>query len=124
MRQVARQIGIEIEIGKPRLELRRIEPDFEALLSGQRLPCDLDANAVERDVAAFEEREVVDVQLDCPADMPVASGEGYTCDGVTPDGEQVEVWIQIDDRLDGSYTWGGSVPEPVTPASPAPSPGG
>ena len=85
----------------------------------------LDPDAVERDVAAaFEEREGVDVQLDCPADMPVASGEGYTCDGVTSDGERIEVRIQIDDRLDGSYTWGGSVPEPVTPASPAPSPGG
>ena len=65
----------------------------------------LDPDAVERDVAA-------------------ASGEGYTCDGVTSDGERIEVRIQIDDRLDGSYTWGGSVPEPVTPASPAPSPGG
>ena len=87
-------------------------------------PEELDRAAVERDVAAeFEERQGVALDLDCPRDMPVASGEGYTCDGATTDGEPVSVWIQVDDRLDGSYTWS-DIPAPVTPATPAPSPGG
>ncbi|MCA0145547.1 DUF4333 domain-containing protein [Blastococcus sp. LR1] len=67
----------------------------------------LDPEVVERDIAAeYEERRNVALDLDCPRDMPVASGEGYSCRGVTAEGEQISVWIQIDDRLDGSYTWG------------------
>ncbi|WP_158544537.1 DUF4333 domain-containing protein [Blastococcus sp. TBT05-19] len=89
-------------------------------------PDPLDPAVVERDIAAeYEEQRGVALELDCPADMPVTSGEGYTCHGVTADGEPVSVWIQIDDSegLDGSYTWG-VVPAPVTPPIPAPSPGG
>ena len=90
-------------------------------------PDRLEAAAVERDVAAeFEERRGVALDLDCPRDMPVTSGEGYTCEGAAADGEPIEIWIQIDDShgLDGSYTWGVVTPAPVPPAIPAPSPGG
>lgn len=84
----------------------------------------LDADVVERDVAAaYEEREGVALELDCPQDTPVASGETYACHGTRSDSRRVSVKIQIDDRLDGSYRWV-DFPEPVTPPSPVPSPGG
>ncbi|WP_157943997.1 DUF4333 domain-containing protein [Blastococcus atacamensis] len=83
-------------------------------------PDPLEGAVVERDIAAeFEERRGVALDLDCPREMPVASGEGYSCDGTTADGEPIDVWVQIDDRLDGTYTWG-----EVMPPTPAPQPGG
>ncbi len=67
----------------------------------------LDPSRVERDVAAlFEERYQIALDLSCPDDMKVASGEVYRCSGSTPQGEQVEIEIRIDDSLDGTYTWG------------------
>ena len=84
----------------------------------------LEPAVVERDIAAeFEQREGIALDLDCPRNMPIASGNTYTCDGTTSDGRQLEVSITISDDLDGSYTWSDS-PVPVTPAIPAPSPGG
>lgn len=70
-------------------------------------PGDLDRATVERDVSAeFEQRVGVGLELDCPEDMMVASGEVHVCDGTTSDGEEVTVTIQISDELDGSYEWG------------------
>ncbi len=61
--------------------------------------------AVERDVAAlFEEREGVAVDLDCRQRMIVRPGADYECDGVTADGEEVEIRITVEND-DGAYTW-------------------
>jgi hypothetical protein len=85
---------------------------------------DLDGGTVERDVAAeFEERDGVGLELDCPEDMPVASGEVHLCHGTTSDGAQVTVGIQISDDLDGSYEWW-DVAGPIRTATPEPRPGG
>lgn len=66
----------------------------------------LNPSRVERDVAAlFEERYQIALDLSCPDDMKVASGEVYRCSGSTPHGEQVEIEIRIDDSLDGTYSW-------------------
>ena len=69
-------------------------------------PMTLDPAAVERDVAAqFEEGQGVALELSCPDDMEVASGEVYHCTGTTSAGEEVVIEIQIADSLDGAYTW-------------------
>jgi hypothetical protein len=66
----------------------------------------LNPSRVERDVAAlFEERHQIELDLSCPDDMKVVSGEVYRCSGSTPQGEQVEIEIRIDDSLDGTYSW-------------------
>lgn len=66
----------------------------------------LDPSTVERDVATqFEEHNGVPLDLRCPQDMTIESGEVYRCTGTTADGEQVEIEIQIADSLDGEYTW-------------------
>ena len=94
------------------------------ILAVRALPPEaLDRAAVERDVAAaFEERDGVGLDLDCP-EMPVASGEVYHCAGTTSAGVRLTVEIQIGGELDGSYEWV-DFPRPVTTATPAPRPGG
>jgi len=76
-------------------------------------PSPLNAADVERDVAAqFEAAHDVAVELDCPDDMPVASGEVYPCTGATPDGSAVYVEIQIaDPGEDVDYHWWTSFPD-------------
>jgi hypothetical protein len=65
----------------------------------------LDPAAVERDVAAqFEELHGVALDLDCNRRMIVRPGADYQCDGVTADGEEIEIRISVDDD-DGAYTW-------------------
>ena len=87
-------------------------------------PGELDPAAVERDVAAeFEERDGVGLDLDCPEDMAVASGETHVCHGTTSEGGQITVGIEISDELDGSYRWW-DVSGPITTATPEPRPGG
>jgi hypothetical protein len=87
-------------------------------------PGDLDGEAVEQDVAAeFEQREGIGLELDCPEDMMVASGEVHVCDGTTSGGEDVTVGIEISDDLDGSYEWW-HVYGPIRTATPEPRPGG
>lgn len=66
----------------------------------------LNPSRVERDVAAlFEERHQIELDLSCPDDMKVVSGEVYRCSGSTPQGEEVQIEIRIDDSLDGTYAW-------------------
>jgi hypothetical protein len=76
-------------------------------------PSSLDAADVELDVAAqFEADHGVAVEMDCPDDMPVASGEVYPCAGTTPDGKAVYVEIQIaDPEEDVDYHWWTSFPD-------------
>lgn len=78
-----------------------------ALAIGRYLgPTLLDADAVERDVAAqFEERHGVALDLSCEQEMLVASGEVYRCEGRTADREEVTIEVLISDSLDGAYTW-------------------
>ncbi|UOY02516.1 DUF4333 domain-containing protein [Blastococcus sp. PRF04-17] len=77
-----------------------------------RQPQDLDAAEVERDVAAqFQAEHGVAVDLDCPDEMPTGSGEVHPCDGVTPDGDEVYVEIQIaDPEEEFDYRWWTSFP--------------
>jgi hypothetical protein len=70
-------------------------------------PTVLDRAAVERDVAVqFEELEGVAIDLDCPAEMRVASDAEYRCTGTTAGGEEVVLEIRIADPPDNAeYTW-------------------
>ena len=62
------------------------------------LPDELERATVEREVAAeYEERIGVAVEVRCPDEMPVASGEVYACEGTRTDGEVIYVEIQIAD---------------------------
>jgi hypothetical protein len=76
-------------------------------------PGDLDPAEVEREVAAqFEAEHGVGVELDCPDDMPSGSGVVHPCAGVTADGTEVYVEIQIaDPQEDLDYRWWTSFPD-------------
>lgn len=77
------------------------------LVVGALLPDDLDRAAVEREVAAeYEERIGTAVEVRCPEDMPVASGEVYPCEGTRTDGDVVYIEIQIaDPGGERDYNW-------------------
>jgi hypothetical protein len=65
----------------------------------------LDRASVERDVAAqFEERNGVELDLDCRHRMIVRPGADYECEGTTADGEEIEIRIMIENE-NGAYTW-------------------
>jgi hypothetical protein len=65
----------------------------------------LDRAAVERDVAAqFEERNGVELDLECRHRMIVRPGADYECEGTTADGEEIEIRIMIENE-NGAYTW-------------------
>ena len=73
----------------------------------RRFPSGLDSGSVEREVAAeYEERIGVAVEVRCPDEMPVASGEVYACEGTRTDGAVIYVEIQIaDPGEDADYRW-------------------
>ena len=73
----------------------------------RRFPGGLDSGSVEREVAAeYEQRTGDPVEVRCPDEMPVASGEVYACEGTRPDGEVIYVEIQIaDPGEDADYRW-------------------
>jgi hypothetical protein len=77
---------------------------FAVLVAG---PGALDPDEVERDVAAeYQAREGVTLDLDCPEDMPPASGEVYSCRGTRADGDAVDIEVQIaDPEADVDYEW-------------------
>jgi len=65
----------------------------------------LDRTAVEKAVSSqFEEREGVELALQCRHRMIVRPGADYECKGMTADGEKVEIRIVITDD-NGGYTW-------------------
>ena len=71
------------------------------------LPDELERTTVEREVAAeYEERIGAAVEVRCPDEMPVASGEVYACEGTRTDGAVIYVEIQIaDPGEDADYRW-------------------
>ncbi|TYP89124.1 DUF4333 domain-containing protein [Blastococcus xanthinilyticus] len=77
-----------------------------AVLAASTGPTVLEADAVERDVAAqFEQREGVPLDLRCAEEMRVEVGATYECSGVTADDEQVTLRIEITDEDGARYTW-------------------
>ncbi|MBA2389376.1 MAG: DUF4333 domain-containing protein [Geodermatophilaceae bacterium] len=64
-----------------------------------------DETAVADAIAAqYEDEFDLQVEVTCPADQEVISGETFTCEGTTEEGDDVQLDVEITSD-DGDYTW-------------------
>lgn len=64
-----------------------------------------DGDAVAEDIAQqYEDEFGLQIDVTCPPEQEVVSGESFSCDGETEEGDTVELDVEITSD-DGDYTW-------------------